>query len=142
MKKFIFLVIAAMVLLLIILLFSNNRTEGEVMWGRTDKERTDVLKGFGWEVSDTPIESEAIRLPGQMDAVYSEYNKIQKKAGLSLENYLGMAAVRYTYEVKNHTNGGAHQVRANLIVCEGKVIAGDIMITAIDGFMHALNERE
>lgn len=112
-----------------------------IMPAGTNEERISILESFGWEVSEEAIEREEVQIPDPLDEVYREYNKLQTPIGLDLERFAGKQAVRYTYEVKNHKDAAGRQVRANLLVHDSQLVAGDIMVTAIDGFMHALNEK-
>ena len=104
----------------------------------TETQRRNILLRYGWETGKL-LEKETVHLPENEDAVYRIYNEIQKKAGLDLADYYGKTVTRYTYEVLNHKS--AQKVRGNLLVCNGNLIAGDIMITSYRGFMHALNEK-
>ncbi len=88
------------------------------------------------------MEEEEVIIPLPLDSVYEEYNRLQKEIGLDLTFYQGEKAVRYTYSVKNHPDSEGRQVRANILVSDGKMIAGDIMVTALDGYMHAINKRK
>ena len=96
------------------------------------------LKSYGWEVDPHEIEIEEIVIPKSFDSVYKEYNLLQKEAGLDLEKYKGKKAVRYTYKVLNYPVKNKNNVRANVICVDKEPIAGDIMTTALDGFMHSL----
>ncbi|MBO4898140.1 MAG: DUF4830 domain-containing protein [Clostridia bacterium] len=108
----------------------------------TEADRQKLFKRYGWDVSVSPISVTEVKLPDAPDTVYEQYNKIQKKAGFDLAPYYGKTAVRYTYKVYNHKESENTEVYANILVCGGKMIGGDIMSTSLDGFMHAVNERE
>lgn len=107
----------------------------------TEEGRKAFLASYGWEVSGDSIEQVDITIPKVLDKVYEGYNNIQKEAGMDLIPYLGKKAVRYTYIVTNHSLSDDGGVRANLLVCEGKVIAGDIMNPSLYGFMLPLNSK-
>ena len=109
---------------------------------KTNDDRIAFLKQFGWEVEEKPIEIVEIQISEEFDDVYKNYNKYQKELGLDLELYKGKRVKRYTYKVLNHPRSGQDEVRANILIYENQVIAGDIMTTAIDGFMHSLIRRE
>ena len=98
----------------------------------------DFLKQFGWEVEEDPIEIMEIRIPKEFDKVYQSYNELQKEVGLDLEKYKGRRVKRYTYKVLNHPSSKDVEVRGNILIYKNKVVAGDIMTTAIDGFMNSL----
>lgn len=99
----------------------------------------EFLAGFGWKVDPSPAESIELTIPENFDAVYENYNLLQKEAGLDLAPYKGRSAVRYTYIVKNYPGVSDDTVRANVITVDGKPVGGDICTVAIDGFMYSLN---
>lgn len=98
----------------------------------------EFLNGYGWIVDEEPIESLVVELPPVEDEIYREYNRLQREAGLNLENYYGKSGVRYTYLVLNYPSQTDCQVRANVLVVDGRAVAGDIMTVASDGFMSSL----
>ena len=100
----------------------------------------ELIRSFGWEINTTPIESASLVIPEIFDEIYEDYNLLQTEAGLDLEQYKGRPAVRYTYEVLNYPDNEAN-VRANVIVVDGKGVAGDICTVEIGGFMHALSHH-
>ena len=136
-KNYIILGIAA-VLIICALFFGKPY----VYDAETDAQRIKCIEQFGWEVDGDVLEYEEILIPSPLGAVYEEYNALQKEIGLDLTQHQGETAMRYTYAVKNHPDADGRQVRADIIVKDGKMIAGDIMVTALDGYMHALNRRE
>lgn len=104
----------------------------------TDHTNTEFLNSFGWIVSNRAIEREKIRLPDGENAIYREYNRLQKEAGLDITPYYGMLAERHTYMVLNYPAPNMGEVRANVLCVNGRPIAGDIMTVRSDGFMHSL----
>ena len=103
-----------------------------------NKDNIEFLRSYGWEVKKQPIEEVEVTIPDEFDDVYKNYNKIQIEAGLNLENYRGKKGIRYTYEVTNYPENIKDTVRANIIVIDNTPVAGDIMTTNINGFMHSL----
>ena len=99
------------------------------------------LKSYGWEVISEPIEKINVSIPKEFDDVYKNYNIIQLEAGLDLYPYRGKTGIRYTYQVTNYPEDPGVPVRANVIVIDNKPVAGDIMTTSLDGFMHSLNHK-
>ena len=85
-----------------------------------------------------PLEKIDVIIPKEFDEVYENYNKIQLEAGLNLEKYKGKKGTRYTYEVTNYPENLSDTVRANIIIIDNTPVAGDIMTTNINGFMHSL----
>ncbi len=103
-------------------------------------QRVTFLENFGWDVSDEPIEVCEIILPENFDEVYKRYNELQKTQGLNLEKYKGRRAKRWTYQVLNYPSDD--EVHANVIVCDDKIIAGDICSVALGGFIHGFSPDE
>lgn len=103
----------------------------------TDTQRIAFLDQFGWTVDKQNIEKTEIIIPEEFNDVYNNYNEIQIKQGLNLEDYKGKACTKYTYRVTNYKDS-AVDVQATLIVYEDKVIAGDICDVALGGFMTTL----
>ena len=66
---------------------------------------------------------------------------MQKKQGLDLEKYKGKTAKRYSYVVTNYP-GVPEGVRANMVVYNDKIIAGDICSLELDGFMHGFQAEQ
>ena len=93
------------------------------------------LEYFGWEVMKEPTESAEVLIPAQFDEVYLEYNALQKKQGMDLEPYCGKTAKRMVYLVTNYPEGRPN-VYAHLLICDGKIIGGDIASSELAGFMH------
>lgn len=101
----------------------------------TNEERREFLRRFGWETSEEPIEIAAVTIPAEFNDVYESYNEIQKAQGFNLEPLKGKPAKRFTYQVKNYPNV-SDEVRADLLISDGRLIGGDVMTTRMDGFMH------
>ena len=104
-----------------------------------DEKNITFLKKYGWRVEPVCYERVNLTIPKEFDNVYKNYNDLQKNAGLDLENYKGIAAVRYTYAVINFPEKVDDTVYANVLCVEEKIIAGDIMTRPVDGFMVSLN---
>lgn len=105
---------------------------------KTSEDRLGFINSFGIEVTPEPIEEVSGKIPKVFDAVYNEYNNIQKAQGLDLEKYKGKKISRYTYEVTNYpkdSNGSPTQVFLNLILYKNRVIAGDISSSEAGGFV-------
>ena len=97
------------------------------------------VEKLGWQIDRNPIETVEVHIPAQFDNVYKNYNAIQKEAGFNLENYKGKDVTRYTFSIKNYY--GEQGVRADVLMYNDKVIGGDIMTVAINGFMVPLKSR-
>lgn len=104
----------------------------------TEEERQAFFKQFGYEIEATPLEVVKVTIPEKFDAVYTEYNDIQRAQGLNLAKYQGEEATRYTYTVKNYAYTGT--VLATIIVYKDRIIAGDICSADGAGFMHGFEK--
>ncbi|MBE6907748.1 DUF4830 domain-containing protein [Marasmitruncus massiliensis] len=103
--------------------------------GKTNDQRVEFLKSFGWEVNPEEVEIMEVLIPKEVDEVFANYNDIQKQQGCDMSKYAGKRCKRYSYTVLNYPDG-SEDVRANVIVYNGKIIGGDVCSTKLDGFMH------
>ncbi|MDR1564472.1 MAG: DUF4830 domain-containing protein [Oscillospiraceae bacterium] len=114
-------------------------SQGYSVKGSTEAERTQFLKQFGWDLKkDSAAESQEVTIPIEFTNVYVQYNQLQKQQGFDLEKYKGKKATRWIYKVSNYP-GEKQNVYANLLICDGDVIGGDISSTEFDGFMHGFS---
>ena len=104
-----------------------------------DEKNIEFLNEYGWEVTGECVEREKVEIPEVFDEVYSNYNSLQKFAGLDISDYKGKSAVRYTYIVTNFPEETKEEIRANVLTVNGRPIAGDIMTVSLDGFMVSLD---
>ena len=102
-----------------------------------ENDAIEFLSYYGWQVEEKPIESAPVIIPEEFDTIFEDYNLLQKEAGLDLKAYRGQKGTRYTYRVMNYPEN-VENVRANVIVIDGKAVGGDISTVALDGFMHSL----
>lgn len=98
----------------------------------------EFLGTYGWECEAKYTDKSEVIIPGPFDLVYENYNEIQLEAGLDLRNYMGKKCTRYTYVITNYPKDTGETVYANVIVCMGKCIGGDICTVSLGGFMHSL----
>ena len=91
----------------------------------TNEDRISFISKFGWTVDETPVQEVAVPIPDEFDASYAKYNELQLSQGLDLSKYQGKEAVKYTYNVTNFKDYDG-RVYVNLIVCENKIIGGDV----------------
>ena len=99
----------------------------------------EFLKQFDIEIDKSTEQAVNIIIPSEFNQVYQNYNALQQSQGLDLNDYKGKEATRYTYKVTSSTSDS--NVSCNIIVCENKVIAGDLCTTALDGAMTALTDN-
>ena len=103
----------------------------------TTEERTAYLASLGWEVDAASETGRDVVLPEELDGVLLQYNELQKQQGFDLEPWLGRECKSWSYTVTNYPSG-EQGVIAQIFVCGGEVIAGDIHSAKLGGFMHSL----
>lgn len=118
-----------------------NATLGVSVKLESNEERIAFLKNFGYDVISEPCEIKDIVIPEEFDNTYEQYNDLQKQQGFDLTKYKGKSAKTYSYAVTNYAGveNSKETIRANMIICDGKIIAGDICSVKLDGFMHTFN---
>ena len=94
--------------------------------------RVSFLKGFGWEVTTSPVESSQVRVPSDTSEVFDRYNRLQQAQGYDLTKYGGKKVMRYVYKVTNYP-GATDPVFATVLVYKNQIIGGDITNTASGG---------
>lgn len=104
---------------------------------RTAEDRLNFLSQFGWETEPDPIEVREVIIPAVFDEKLTEYNEIQKALGFDLEPYKGCRVKKWEYAVTNYP-GGARNVKATLLIADGRVIGGDISAGGQERFVHSL----
>lgn len=105
---------------------------------KTNEDRINFLKQFGWETESEPCENVKVTIPTKFDKVFIGYNELQKQQGLDLGKYKGKDVTRYTYKITNFENFNG-TVYANIIVYRGKVIGGDVCSADLNGFVMTLD---
>lgn len=132
-------IIFAMLCIAVVILSMVKENEEKIDYTASDANGCiEFLKQFGWEVNTAPLEEEKIVIPAELDNVYKEYNEIQKAQGLDITPYAGREVTHMQFEVTNYPNG-VENVEANLLIYDSKVIAGDICIVSLNGYMHGFN---
>ena len=99
----------------------------------TNEERMAFFKQFGWEVKTEPISTGDITIPANFSDVYTAYNNIQKEQGLDLLPYAGKTCTQWIYQITNYPQ--QEYMRGTILVCDGKVVGGDLSTPQLDGFM-------
>ena len=107
----------------------------------TDEGRIAFLKTYGWEVAETPVEVQEVRIPEESSEIFEKYNALQRSQGFDLTGFAGKQVKRYVYQVTNHANG-VSPVYATLLICKNAVIGGDITATDGSGLMHGFSAPE
>ena len=106
---------------------------------KTEEDRVQFLKQFGWEVNGEAIETKETKIPKEFDKVFTTYNELQKRQSLDLSKYKGKAVTRYTYEISNYPDYDG-TVYANLIIYKNRVIGGDVCAADVNGFIHGFEK--
>ena len=107
----------------------------------TTEGRAAYLKSLGWEIDRDSESFRSVVVPQKLEGIMSQYNKIQLKQGYDLNKHLGESCRQYCYDVTNYP-GGQGKVIVSLYLQDGKIIAGDVHSTAVNGFMHGLSRSE
>ncbi len=129
--------------IVIILTFASNHIESaksvsSVISASTDEERRAYLEGFGWSL-DEEFETKELTIPEKWNKVYLDYNDIQKNQGFDLSEYKGRKVTLYTYRVNNF-EGNSKGIVADMLVCDGVLIGGDLCNTSAEnGFLIGFN---
>ena len=105
--------------------------------GIRNADRIAYLESMGWQVEEEPVETLQFLLPEKLEEPYLTYNELQDSQGFDLSACCGKQVARYTYTVTNYP-GRPEGVQANLYVCEGQPVAGDILCAGADGFQDTL----
>ena len=100
---------------------------------QTEQSRRNYICSLGYSPAKGDEETAEITIPREFSEVYENYNALQKEAGFDLEAFKGKSAVRYTYSLEDFP--AEEYVVINLLVCDGKLIGGDVSSRRIDGFM-------
>ena len=127
----------ALIALSVALLSRGETPNADTVKADTNDARVDYLRSRGWEVESEPVETLSVPLPDELVEPYLSYNELQLTQGFDLNAYCGKTLERYTYVVTNYPDR-ADGCQADLYVCEGAVVAGDIVCTGEDGFMAGL----
>ena len=132
-------VILAGVLLAVVLLLMGRSDDGQAaQWQlTTNEDRVAYLESLGWQVEPEPVETLQFLLPEKLEEPYLTYNELQDSQGFDLSACCDKQVARYTYTVTNYP-GRPEGVQANLYVCEGQPVAGDILCAGADGFQDTL----
>ena len=104
---------------------------------RSNEDRVAYLAGFGWNVTEEPLASQELLIPNEMDESYDDYLALQEEQGFDLKQYAGKRVKRYTYEITNYPSG-EQGVRVNLLIYRNRVVGGEVLSPASDGFLHGL----
>ncbi len=145
-KKKVLLIIGAVaaVIVALMLLLGGNGSETAptaVLSAANNDQRVKFLTDYGWDVTNTPVESTQVRIPTESSQVYSRYNTLQKDQGFDLTSYAGKTVMRYVYRINNYP-GTTEPVYATVLVYKNQIIGGDITDTAARGQIRGFKKPE
>ncbi len=139
------ILLAAIVLIVLLATAGGSNTpSGAAPVGETNDDRVAYLATFGWSVNAEPTQTQKVKIPDTTEnKVFARYNDLQKSQGFDLTDYAGKEVMRYVYEILNYPDASA-PVYASVLVCDGRVIGGDITNSAPDGVIHgfAMPQKE
>ena len=118
----------------VILLFgggSDTQTTSAATASNNDA-RVQFLKDFGWDVTNSPVESSQVRIPETTSEVFDRYNQLQKSQGFDLSKLAGKNAMRYVYKINNYP-GATEPVYATILVYKNEIVGGDVTDTSAKG---------
>ena len=129
--------IIAAVILAVIWLFGGTGDAAETAAPSvsTNDGRVNFLKGFGWDIAASPVESSQVRIPEESSEAFGRYNNLQKSQGYDLTEYAGKTVMRYVYKINNYP-ATAEPVYATLLVYKNQILGGDVTNTAAKGQIH------
>ncbi len=117
-------VMLALTVIALILLGQFSTISRNFIDGSTHYKRMEFLNLLNVDVVENAVSVKNTRLPQKLSGGVAEYNRIQQKAGFDLSNYCGKSVTVYTYSTLK-----SDATIVNLLICNGKIIAGDITDT-------------
>ena len=133
--------VAALCLALIALLGGGNSAQTSAPAMSSNDGRVSFLKGFGWEITTSPVESGQVKIPSESSPVFERYNNLQKSQGYDLSKFAGKKVMRYVYKVNNYP-GATEPVYATLLIYKNEIIGGDVTDSAPNGQMRGFKMPE
>ena len=145
-KKRVLLILGALVALVIVICLlakgGDNSVTGETpVTAATNDDRVEYLTNFGWQVTNSPVQTQQVRIPTDTSEVYQRYNALQISQGFDLTQYAGKTVTRYVYTVENYPDA-QEPVYATLLVYQDQVIGGDVTDTSAGGVVQGLQMPE
>lgn len=132
---------AAVIALLTVLLRASeepaapSEPTAQTMDGGTNEARIAFLQSFGWQVNDTPTETQEVRIPEEFNEVFTRYNQLQQSQGFDLSSQAGKSVKRYVYSITNYPDGSP-DYRATVLVYRNKIVGGDVSGKGKGGKLH------
>lgn len=96
-----------------------------------------IIREMGYDdVSEKPYEVVEFTIPMEFNNVWNNYNSLLRENGYDLTPFKGKKCKRYTYLIPSEN------ARANIIVCDGEIIGGDISSITLDGIMVPIKSND
>lgn len=137
-RRFFLAAAAALLAAVVLVLFTAGAAAGPA--GAENSDRVHFLQQCGWQVEPEPLETRDLVIPVTFSPVYQRYSELNRQAGFDLRKIAGKACHQYVYRVTNYADAGRQQVRATLLVCDGRIAGGDVATVALNGFMLPLRK--
>lgn len=137
--------ILALIVISIIVLVNHHGPKTSMVYGdkeyslcaESEEERIAFLKSISCETNAKADAVTKVTIPKEFNAVYTEYNELQKAVGFDLTPYSGKECLQYTYNVNNANT----PTQVNLLVYDNVIIGGDIQQTESNGMVYALLDK-
>ena len=138
-KKLAFLFAAVVVIIAAVaLLLGGGDSAPTISTDVSDNDsRVNFLKGLGWEVTTSPVESGQVKIPKEPSEIFDRYNALQKSQGYDLSKFAGKTVMRYVYQINNYP-GATEPVYATVLVYKNQIIGGDVTDTSAKGKIQGL----
>ena len=114
-------VILALVISALIIIGQFSSVNSSYPTGATHRERMEFLSAYKIAVNETPVLVKETRLPQEVSDNFKKYNQITSKGGFDLTDFCGKSITVYSYEIIS-----SPEKTVNLIICNDKIIAGNI----------------
>ena len=105
--------------------------------GESERQRIEYIDSVGWNAGTIHSDVKEIRIPGDFDEVYEEYNAVQLSQGFDLRRYRAHSVKQYTYKI-SRTDDDPVQLLAHLLVENGVIIGADVTPAEAGGITGAL----
>ncbi len=138
-KKKIAIAVAVILAVVIgaILIFSGNDATPTLSTNVSNNDaRVAFLKSFGWDVTNSPVESSQVLIPAESGEVFERYNALQKSQGYDLSAFAGKTVMRFVYKINNYP-GATEPVYATLLIYKNQIIGGDVTDTSAKGVVRS-----
>lgn len=99
------------------------------------------IESYGWQIEKSSGTVEKIVIPPKFNEAYKAYSSLMESDNFKLTHYMGKEAERFKYEIKNYP-GIEKDIYAVIIVCDKKIIAGNVECDGNNGFIDSLSFPE